>query len=267
MKQSIRALGWAVTLSTFILIVFLVFAFYSVFQLFMVQGVRFGEFKMNATEDEVTLSIPVLVENTENFDVNDFQITTIFKDYYGSVISEKSTVILEVPKGQITSTTHNLTLSFHNIFANRTYLLFNDTEFKIDFSIGFKYAYILGFMMSLKNMSMPWGAPLYGLRVISINPVPVNETYFLMELQLEVENHSFLDAGAILNITVYNESGKQVGIGTGGIFVPQGQRLTSSQAFIELTDPASYTGSGYAEISMKIPGVLEPIELGRVYYG
>jgi hypothetical protein len=233
----------------------------------MAQGVRFGEFKMNATEDEVTLSIPVLVENTENFDVNDFQITTIFKDYYGSIISEKSTVIPEVPKGQITLTTHNLTLSFRNVLANRTYLLFNDTEFKIDFSIGFKYAYVLGFMMSLKNMSMPWGAPLYELKITSASPVLVNETHFLMELQLEVENHSFLDAGAILNLTVYNENGRQIGTGTGGIFVPQGQRLTSSQVFIELTDPTSYTGSGYAEVSMEIPGVLERIELGRVYYG
>jgi hypothetical protein len=267
MRQSIRALGWAVTLSTFILIVFLVSAFYSVIQLFMAQGIQFGELKMSATDDEVTLSISVLVENTEYFDVNDFQITTLFKDYYGSVISEKNTTITVVPRGGIASATHNLTLSFLDILANRTYLLFNDTEFKIDFSIGFRYAYVLGFQMSLKNMSMPWGAPLYGLRVISGNPVPINETYFLMELQLEVENHSFLDTGAILNLTVYSESGRQVGTGTGGIFIPQGQRLTSSQAFVKLTDPANFTGSGYAEVSIEIPGILEPIELGRVNYG
>jgi len=267
MRQSIRALGWAVTLSTLILVVFLVSTFYSVFQLLMAQGVGFGEFRMSSSNDEVTLSMPIIVNNTGAFDINDFQITTTFKDSNGFVILENSTVIQEVQKGQLKSATHTLTMSFLDILSNRTNLLFNDTEFKIDFSIGFRYTYLLGFQMSLKNMSISWGAPLYGLRVTGVNLIPINETYLLMELQLEVENHSFLDVGAIFRLTIYNENGRQVGTGTGGIFIPQGQRLTTSQALVELTDPTNFTGRGHVKISIEIPEILEHYDLPEVYYG
>jgi len=267
MKQSIRALGWAVTLTSVILIVFLVSVFYSVAQLFMTQGMQFGEFKMDATEEQVTLSMQFIINNTAFFDINDFNITTSLKDTKGSVISEKTTIIQTVQSGQSVPIVHNLTLSFLDFFTNRTYLLFEDVGINIDFSIGFKYAYLLGFQISLKNMTMPWGAPLYGLRVTGANPILTNETHVLMELQLEVENHSFLDAGAILNLRVYNEQGRQVGTGIGSIFVPQGQRLTTTQALVELTDPAGFTGNGYIIVDLEIPGVLELPELWRVNYG
>jgi len=271
MKQSIRALGWAVTLTSVILIVFLVSVFYSVAQLFMTQGMQFGEFKMDATEEQVTLSMQFIINNTAFFDINDFNITTSLKDTKGSVISEKTTIIQTVQSGQSVPIVHNLTLSFLDFFTNRTYLLFEDVGINIDFSIGLKYAYLLGFQISLKNMTMPWGAPLYGLRVTGANPIPINETFFLVELNMTVENHSFFDAGAILNLNVYNETGTQVGNGTGTIFVQQGQRFTESQplvtqALVELID-SGFTGRGYVDVYLEIPGVLKPIKLERIYYG
>ncbi|MCW4020100.1 MAG: hypothetical protein NWF14_02570 [Candidatus Bathyarchaeota archaeon] len=269
MRQSIRALGWTVTISTLILVVFLGTAFFSLFQtVLMAEGIGFGEFQMDFTEDGLVVSVPIAVNNTGFYDISDFEIVTGLSDANGTTIVARTTVIDEIKRGDAESRTHNLTLSFMDILTNMTYLLFQDTEFNMTFSMGLRYAYTLGFQISMANMSMPWGAPLNGLEFTGTELPIFNGTHLLIEIGVEVENNSFLDASGVLRLEVYNETGGRVGSGMGLFYLPAGSNLFDPiQTLTEITTPADYTGEGYIQVSLEIPMIDQLIELGRVDYG
>lgn len=75
MRQSIRALGWTITISMLILFAFLATAVYSVFQtVVMEQGIKFGEFQSHPSNDTFVLSIPITVNNTGYYDIRFLQM-------------------------------------------------------------------------------------------------------------------------------------------------------------------------------------------------
>jgi hypothetical protein len=268
MRQSIRALGWTVTISTLVLLVFLVTVFYSAVNLIVGQASMFGEFQTNITEDGVVLSMPMALNNTGYYDMDNFRLTTIMRTAEGTAIIEKSTVIPKIQRGHTESGRHNLTLSFSSLLANNTELLFNDTELKIDFSIGFRYAYAVGFQICIANTSMPWGAPFGNLELNDVSISDFDGAHATFQVSLQFENHFYLDAGGILRIEVYNEEDEYVGDGTGAFLVPPGGRLTVPiQAFVEIIDPEGFTGTGYVKAYIEIPMFEGPLEIGGINYG
>jgi hypothetical protein len=268
MRQGIRALGCTVTISTLILFVFLVSAFYSAVTTIISQVAMLGEFQTSLIDNGVVLSMPLTVNNTGYYDMSSFQVTATMRTAEGTILVEESTVIPEVPRGHSESRMHNLTLSLTDILANNTDLLFSDTELKMDFSIGFRYAYALSLQIHIANTSMPWGAPLHNLELRGVSVPAYNETHLMLEMFLELENHSFLDIGGILHLKVFTESGEHIGDGTGFFHIPPDEQLTEPvPAFVELTDPLCFTGNGYIEVYLEIPVLEEPIEIGRAEYG
>jgi hypothetical protein len=268
MRQSIRALGWTVTISTLVLLVFLFTVFYSAVSLIISQAAILGEFQTNITEDGVVLSMPIALNNTGYYDMDNFRLTTTMRTAEGTVLVEKSTVIPEIHRGCSESRRHNLTLSFSSLLANNTDLLFNDTDLRMDFLIGFRYAYAVGFQICIANMSMPWGAPFHNLELSDVSISGFNGTHATFQVSLQFENHFFLDAGGILHIEVFNDNDEHVGDGMGAFLVPSGGRLTEPiQALVEITDPEGFTGTGYIKAYIEIPMFMEPLEIGRINYG
>jgi hypothetical protein len=269
MRQSIRALGWTITICMILLFVFLVTAVYSAFQtVLMAQGLGLDQFQISFSDSGLVLSMPMTINNTGYYDMSDFKITTTLKDYNGTTLTAKSTIIEEIKKGSTEFRLHNLSLSLTDILSNMTYLLFHDTEFKMDFSIGFKYAYTLSFQLGMMNMSMPWEAPLYGLNVTDLDPSSFNGTHLLADITLGVENHSFFDIAGNLTLKVYNEMEGYLGSGIGLVHVPSGSRFSERiETVIEIVDPLGYTGEGYVEGYLELPMIDHSFELGRLDYG
>jgi len=272
-KQSIRALGWTITISMLILFAFLATVVYSVFEtVVMEQGIRFGEFQSHFSSNTFVLSVPISVNNTGYYDITDFNITTTLEDFNGTTLITNSTFIERINKGSTESRSHNLSLSLVDILSNMTYLLFNDTEFKIDFSIGFRYAYALSFQLTVMNTSIPWGAPLHGLTLMEITPSSFNGTHFTLDVFLELENRASFDIVGNLYLKVYNESGGYVGSGSGiePVNVPSNSTLSSERAHtiaVEIENPLNYMGNGYVEVYFELPIVAYTVELGRFSYG
>ena len=269
MKQSIRALGWAVTISMLILFAFVATAFYCSYQMLTTgQGIGLGDFQASYSENGLVLSMPVTVNNTGYYDMTELNVSTMLKDYDGAALASSNTEIPMIKTGITESTLHNLSLSLTDILSNMTYLLFNDTEFRIDFSIAFRYAYAFSFQLNMGNMSMPWGAPLYGLDLREAGPPSFNGTHLLMDITLEVENHSFLDIAGDLDLRVYNQMGKRIGSGTGLLHVPPLSRLSGPvEAVFEIENPMYLSDKGYLEAYLDIPMIDGSIELGRLDYG
>ncbi len=266
MKQSIRALGWTITISMIILFAFLVTAVYSLAQsILMSQGMQFGDFQLHIQNNTFILSATLIINNTGYYDITDLNLTTVLRDPNGTVIAEASTPFGKIAKGSTVAEMHNISLNLADILSNMTYLLFEDTELKIDFSMEMSYAYALNFRFTMANMSMPWGAPLYNFNITGISPPYFNGTQLMLDIFLGFENHSPLDIAGIVNLMIYNETGGYIGRGSGVI------NATSHSGFggpitILVENPSSYSGAGYVEVSFDIPDIGH-VELGRIYYG
>jgi len=268
-RQSIRALGWVVTISTILLFAFLASAVYSILQIaVMNQGIGMGDLRTEFKDGSLILSMPITINNTGFYDINEFEITTTLQDSGGSLIATNATRITEIRRGETRSEVHVLSLSFDDFFSRMKPFLFNDTEIKLLISVGFKYAYALGFQVSIANLSMPWGAPFYGLNLKELNIRGSNGTHLFCELNLDFENHFFLDIGGPLYLAMYNEKGEEIGKGMGLFYVPSGGRLEEPiPVIVALTHPESFTGRGYGDVSFQFPISENPIELGRIEYG
>ncbi len=268
MRQSIRALGWVVTISAILLFAFLATAVYSVIQTVLLeQGIKFGDLQPSFADNTLTLSAPVTVNNTGYYDITDFNITTALGILNGSTLVRSSTVIPQISRGTSQQGLHNMSLSIADLLSNR-FLLFNDTELKLDVSMGFRYAYTVGLQLAMENISMPWGAPLYGLTVRDVQLSGFNITHLVLEIFLEVENHSFLDIAGNLSLGVYNETGGYIGSGTGLISIPSQSRLSDPiPVAISVENPLNYSGEGYIELSFELVPFGYVLDLGRVSYG
>lgn len=270
MRQSIRALGWTITIVTLLISAFLVSSVYSLMQMMAVdQGIRFIDFRYEVSNGTFVLSLVLSVNNTSYFDISELNVISVLRDFKEATISEATTSFGKIASGSEATGRHNLTISIEDILdENLTYLLFQDGDLNIDTSVGLGYANVLGFQITMSNMStLSWGAPLHGF-TLERPQASFNGTHLLIDIFLEVENHSFFDMIGNLHLKVYNETGGYIGSGRGAINIPHGSRLSGPiEVAIEIDNPSYYTGKGNLEVYFE-PSIFDyRLELARLSYG
>jgi len=267
-RQSIRALGLTATILAIVLFIFLASVFYSILQIaILAPGIRIGDLKYEFKDGTVRLSLPILVNNTGYYEIEEFRIATTLRDENGRLIVTNSTLMKNIGRGEFKYGTHMVSLSFADIFSKMRAYLFNDTNIKLSILVGFKYASVLEFQVLMVNVSIPWKAPLYGLRLKSLSLRGSNSTHLFFDLDMDLENHFVSDIGGLLRLTIYNEKAVRVGEGVGLLYLPSGKRLEKPiMVVVSLTNPEAFTGKGYAEVSFQLPMVDELVRFGRVKY-
>lgn len=265
MRQSIRAFGWTITISTLLLFTFLVTAIYSMFQTTLIgQGMKLGAPEARVINSTIILSMPLTINNTGYYDITKLNLTTTIKDSNGTTIAKASTSIERIPKGSNVTRWHDI-LNLADILSNIAYLLFNDTMFVADFSIGLRYANALAFHLTMANNSFPWGAPFYNFTLTGISPPHSNGTHLLADVFLGFENHSPSGFNGTLYLKIYNEYEESIGSGSRVVDVSPGSRFDAPIS-VAIEKPANYTGRGYVEVSFDVL-MLGYIELGSLPYG
>lgn len=265
MKQSIRAFGWTITISMLIIFAFLVTAVYSMFQTILIgQGISLGAPEARVINGTIILSMPLTINNTGYYDITKLNLTTIIKDSNGTTIAKASTSIERIPKGLAVTRWHDI-LNPADILSNIAYLLFNDTMFVANFSIGLRYANALAFRLTMANNSFPWGAPFYNFTSTGTSPPYSNGTHLLADVFLGFENHSPFGFNGTLYLNIYNEYAESIGSGSQMIDVSPSSRF-DAPINVVIEKPADYTGRGYVEVAFDVL-MLGHIELGRLPYG
>ncbi|MEM2111389.1 MAG: hypothetical protein QXX08_05875, partial [Candidatus Bathyarchaeia archaeon] len=109
MRQSIKALGWAITISTIVLFAFLVTAVYSMYQTVLTdRGLRFGEFQSYVSDNALIFSMPVAINNSGFYDITEFEIESILRDLNGTTLSSNGFYIQEIKTGTYEADSLNL---------------------------------------------------------------------------------------------------------------------------------------------------------------
>jgi hypothetical protein len=250
-----------------VVVVYLATAGYSLVQtVFIERGIEFGGFQSSVVDGSFVLSIPLIVNNTGYYDITEFKIMSTLEDINGTILTSNSMNLGEIMKGTAESAMFNTSLSFSTFLSNMTYLLFNDTELKIDLSIGFRYAKALGFQLDVEDMLIPWGAPLYGLNITEIGSPSFNGTHLVVDVTLELENHSFFDVNGTFSIEAYNEVEDYIGAGQGVVTVPSYSRFDETIEVVFILDnPLNYTGKGTITFAFTIPTIDYSVRLSMEY--
>jgi len=232
MRQAIRALGWATNIFWIILLFFTATALYSAFQL----GFGIEPPLVSATGATMTVSLPLYVNNRGFYDISDFIVATLIHDRQGATISNSSTLVPLISRGVRVDAAHNISLSMPELIAKGlTYLLFNNTEFDVGLSLRLVYARAVPFRVST-NVSLPWGAPLHNLSILS--PTPYNSTH--VSAPVSFENHSPFSLNGTIRLELLDSADHLLGSGTANINVPPNSGY-SFPFLVSVPDPLDIT--------------------------
>jgi hypothetical protein len=209
MRVPIKMIGLATTFFWIFLIAILITAVYSAKDL----QFDFGQPQMGTTPDnKLLVSIPVTIINNGFYDIDYFNITTEILDRNGFQITNGSTFIPVVGKGQQVTATHNMTIDVNDLLQRDENFLFNDTELGINEIGSIRIAGIIPVQAST-NFSMPWGAPLCNFALGPYQYTPINLTHVSVSIPISFENHASFDIDGSIRIRMYNSTNGQIGRG------------------------------------------------------
>jgi len=204
MKQAIRALGWAIYIFWIILLFFIVTAVYSAFQ--FTPG--FGDLSYtNVSNGSLVVSLPFSIKNGGLYDVSDLQLATLIKDGQGLRISNSTTLVPRIPRGNNVSATHTMSISFSQLASDTlSHVLFDDEALDVEFALRLSYASAVPFRIS-GNFSLPWGAPLSGLAIGDVSSLPYNATHRRAAVPVSFDNHSLISLEGTMQLELVDDGG------------------------------------------------------------
>ncbi|MEM2994962.1 MAG: hypothetical protein QXI91_02950 [Candidatus Bathyarchaeia archaeon] len=222
----IRVMGMATTFFWIFLIAFFVSAVYSVKDLHF----NLGDPQTGLTADNnFVVSLPITITNNAFYNIGSLSMATEISEKDGFVITNATTFIPIIKKGEMVTAAHNMTVNFTSLLENNSNFLFNDTELQIYVVVGMKIAEIIPVQAST-NLSVFWGAPLYNFMIGKPEYSNFNLTHFLVVLPISFENHAFFDVVGNIQMQMYNDAGALVGFGQTTIDAPQ---HTAYNGFVE----------------------------------
>jgi hypothetical protein len=179
------------------------------------------------------LSVPFNINNVGFYDISNFNLTTKVESSQGISISNSSTFVPLIPKGENVSITYNIALNFSNMLSKGlSYMLFNDSTLNVDVSVKVEYAKFIPLQISF-NRSMPWGAPLYNLTVEN----PTIEGVDLI-IPISFDNHSLYALNGTMTLELLDDSNQLVSTGTTDLNV-QPQSSYNSPVRVQISgDPS-----------------------------
>jgi len=214
MQQAIRALGWATKLLWIVLMVLIITIAYSATQI----NIAFGQPTATATQQTLTISMPVNIRNSGLYDISQLNITTRITDQNGTLV-ENSTLTQVIPKGANTIAMQTLTINITKILTEQSNLLFNDTTLTEFQYVAFDYANAIP-LNAHGNYSLLWGAPLSNLAIGNPLYQSYNSTYSTITVQISFENHNqYIPVTGTVLVEIYNLHGTLKGTGTADIDV------------------------------------------------
>jgi len=209
MDIPIRMIDFATAACWIFLIVFCATAAYSIKDL----RLDFGNSRMATTTDNrILVSFPLNIANNGYYDIRSLNFSTKLLGEDGSTITQGSTLIPTIGIGEKLSILHNLTLDVNDVMQSDQDFLFNDTQLNITESIGMVIGEVIPVEAS-GNISIPWGAPLYDLKLEKPQYIAVNYTQMQVIVSISFDNHAFFNVTGEVHLRMYNSANQLIGHG------------------------------------------------------
>jgi hypothetical protein len=250
MRIPIHMISLATSFLWIFLLAFTVSAFYSMAEV----RLNFGKPQTTTiSNDELLYSIPVAVTNGGFYDLDYFNISSVFRGIRGTM-AEGATFIPAIKKGDTLNTTQQVKLDITDLLQIYQSYMFNDSELQMNTTVNMKVAGFLSVQIS-SNTTLPWGAPFYNLTVGPPSFAPQFTPNLTASCKVMVpvnfENHAFFDLSGTLQLLMYNSTNALVGEGQTNIAEPRGSTYNGS---VEIDVPVTdATSSGHFEVFFAAP--------------
>jgi hypothetical protein len=206
----------------------------------------FGQPQLGTSLDnKLFVSIPITIINKGLYNVDYLNVTTKILDQEGFEITNGSTFIPVIEKGQQVTATHNMTVDVNDLVQRNRNYLFNDTTLEINEIGSIRIAGIIPVEASM-NISMPWGAPLYNFTLGQYRYILVNYTYVSVTIPISFDNHASFDLNGNIQTRMYNNTDGLIGVGLTDIDVLQNSPYNGQIEFVVQTK--EMTESGHFEV-------------------
>jgi hypothetical protein len=207
MDIPIKMIDLATMISWIFLIVFSVSVVYSVKDL----AFDFGKPQIGTASDgRILFSLPIEIVNNGYYSIGLFNITTRVLDENGSTITEGSTLIPKIEKGERQAILHNMTFDLGRMSHLSQSYLFNDTQLGTIESVSMNLGEFIPVQVS-GNFSIPWGAPLYNFKLGQLQYAPLNSTHIQATVSLSFDNHASVDIAGEAQLYMYTSANQLVG--------------------------------------------------------
>ncbi|UCH32184.1 MAG: hypothetical protein JSV05_02000 [Candidatus Bathyarchaeota archaeon] len=226
MNVPLRALSWALYFFWIITLAFAATCVYSA----MLMNVSFGE-PIISWADEVDVMLPISFDNGGYYNIADLNVTTLITDYLNSPIEETTTFVAQILPQNNATVFHFVSFNISEI-TDRSDYLFNDSNFTLHGSVYMNYADLVPFGFE-RNLSIPWGAPLFNFTVGMFQSSIYNLTHLRINLPISFQNHSpYFNVTGTIDIEIFNDQLQPMGAGWGSIDTPSNSNYTGAFAVL-----------------------------------
>lgn len=254
MNVPIRMLGIATSIFWVLLVAFIALAVYSIKDL----SVNFGEPQFAAAPSgELTVSLPLYVDNRGYYSLKEFHLSTVFSDAEGAEISRDNTFVPVIPHGENVTILHNVTLNPVSLFEKGDQYLFHDNDLNVSFTAGLNFAELLPAEISA-NFTFPWGAPFYNFALGEPSYRGLDSTHVTVSVPMSFENHAAFDLAGSIRIELYDSVNSLLSESQTVFHVPQHSAYEGDVEFSVPANPSYLTTarSGHCNVYFDI-GVAE----------
>lgn len=242
MRQTIRALTWAIAILWIITLILPMTIGLSLLQLAESKSIGFRDPVFTYSNGIFYLSAPFYINNTGFYDLSDINITINVGDK-SKTVARFSQIFPTINAGSMLNESYDVAIGLAELLSNDEELLTNDTTLNLNMHLFFRVAYLIGFG-GQANATASWGAPFYNLTVLSS---PYNYTFQKISFTLSFVNHAYFPVDGMMALEIRNSRNELL-----GTFSPERLYVVSYEAFSRLyelsVDPAEITSSGTVRV-------------------
>ncbi len=241
MNVPLRALSWAIR---FFWIIALAIAITCVYSVTLIR-LNFRQPVLSFTEEEITLTLPIMFDNRGYYNIANFNITTLLTDSENKHLSRAITCVAQIPPQDNRTIFHNTSIKL-NAIASQAEYLFNDSDFTLFSFIRLDYANLIPFGIET-NSSIHWGAPLFNFTIGVPESSIYNLTHVRARIPVSFQNHSpYFNVTGTIEAEIYDSSSQLTGMGAVSIDVPTN---TNYEGEIQiLVNVATLTNNGQIHV-------------------
>lgn len=247
MDVPIRMIGIATTFFWVFLVIFGLTAIYSARDL----GFNFGSSDVAVIPSgQLVFFQPIIVSNKGFYDIGLFNISTMVSDVNGSAIANAFSSIPVIATGSEVTIKHNTTIDLSGFLQNHTQFLFEDAQLNVDETVSMQIAEMIP-VQAKGNFTVPWGAPLYNLRIGNPTFEMYNMTHARVMVPVSFENHAVFDIIGNLRIRLFTDDSD------GSMFMGE------DQSAVNAPQHSSYTGNIELFVTAASTVTLSPVMKGH----
>jgi len=235
-RQTIRALGWAIRILWIIALLLPLTVGISLWSISNPKSIGFQEPVVSFSNKTFSFFVPFHINYTGLYDLIDIGMTVFVRKGNKIIAPSPFSIPLpNIPAGQLSNLNYSISFNLTEMAEKNRELLTEDTGLNLTVSLRFRIAYVIAFEVST-NVMWWWGAPFYNLTVSEARYNVTSQTFSGL---VDFENHAQFTTNGTMLFEIYNNQSELIGSGEKFLSVASGE---SFHEFFESTiDPSKVT--------------------------